>query len=208
MRRAALLLAACVLAAAATHAARADGDPASDYLVGEKLFLPYDAKFPPKQAAELTALVKAANKAGYKIRVAIIWSDYDMGSVTSLWHKPATYAKFLGLELGYVYKQRLLIVESNGFGFNWPKHPTGKQDAILAKIAVPPGPGGLLTAAQQAVTKLAAADGVKVAAPAHVTTAAQQDTHDREIILAAVVGALALAAAARFAIRRRSRGRS
>jgi hypothetical protein len=53
------------------------------------------------------------------------------------------------------------------------------------------------------VTKLAAAAGVQVTAPTHVTTPAQQNTHDREIILAAVLGALALAAAARFLIRRR-----
>jgi hypothetical protein len=204
VRRLALIAAACCLAAVtAAQAARADGDPASDYLIGQKIFLPYDAKFPPKQSAELTALINAANKAGYKIRVAVIWSDYDMGSVTALWRKPTTYAKFLGLELGFVYKARLLVVMANGFGFNYPKHPSTGEYALLSKIAIPPGPGGLLTAAQQAVTKLAAANGVKVAAPTHVTTEAQQNTHDREIILAAVLGALALLAAARVLIRRR-----
>jgi hypothetical protein len=201
MRALALLL-ALVVAAGAAQAARADGDPASDYLVGAKVFLPYDAKFPPKQSAQLTALVAAANEAGYTIRVAVIWSDYDMGSVTALWRKPRTYARFLGLELGFVYKQRLLIVMPNGFGFSWRKHPSASEYALLSKIRIPPGAPGLLTAATTAVTKLAAADGVGVTAPARVTTPAQRNRHDREIILVAVLGALALAAVARYLIRR------
>jgi hypothetical protein len=196
------LLVALVVAAGAAQSARADGDPASDYLLGAKVFLPYDAKFPAQQSAQLTALVAAANKAGFKIRVAVIWSNYDMGSVTSLWRKPRTYAKFLGLELGFVYKQRLLIVMPNGFGFNWTKHASDSEYALLSKIRIPPGATGLLAAATTAVTKLAAAAGVDVAAPAHVTTPAQRNTHDREIILVAVLGALALAAGARYLIRR------
>jgi len=197
------LIAACLLAAVAAQSARADGDPASDYLLGQKVFLPYDAKFPPRQAAELTGLIDAANKAGFKIRVAILWSDYDMGSVTVLWRKPRTYARFLGLELGFVYKQRLLIVMPNGFGFNWPKHPTAAEYALLERIAIPRGAPGLLTAASAAVTKLAAASGVTVAAPGRVTTPAQRNAHDREIIIAAALAALALAAAARYLLRKR-----
>ena len=197
------LIAACVLSAVGAQSARADGDPASDYLLGQKIFLPYDANFPPKQAAELTGLIDAANKAGFKIRVAILWSDYDMGSVTALWRKPHTYAKFLGLELGFVYKQRLLIVMPNGFGFNWPKHPAAAEYALLQKIPIPPGAPGLLTAAKAAVKTLAAASGVTVAAPGHVTTPAQRNAHDREIIIAAVLAALALAVGARYLLRRR-----
>src|SRR5205823_4449209 len=98
--RALACIVVCCVAAVTAQSARADGDPASDYLLGSKIFLPYDAKFPPQQSAKLTALVVAANRAGFKIRVAIIWSNYDMGSVTALWHKPRTYARFLGLELG------------------------------------------------------------------------------------------------------------
>ena len=202
MRTAAVLV-TCVLAAVAAQSARADGDPASDYLLGQKIFLPYDAKFQPQQAAELTGLIDEANKAGFKIRVAILWSDYDMGSVTALWRKPRTYARFLGLELSFVYRQRLLIVMPNGFGFNWPKHPAASEYALLDKIPIPPGAPGLLTAAKAAVTKLAAASGVKVAAPGHVTTPAQRNAHDREVIIAAVLAALALAAGARYLLRRR-----
>jgi hypothetical protein len=125
-----------------------------------------------------------------------------MGSVTSLWRKPRTYVKFLGLELSFVYKQRLLVVMPNGLAFNWPKHSTTAEDALLGRIPTGPSPSALLTAAEVAVKRLAAAAGVDVTAPAHVTTPAQRNAHDREIILAAVLGALAFAAAARYLIRR------
>jgi hypothetical protein len=91
---------------------------------------------------------------------------------------------------------------ANGFGFNWPKHSSTAEYALLAKIPIPPGAAGLLTAAEAAVKQLAAAGGIDVAAPVHVTTPAQRNTHDREIILVAVLGALALAAGARYLIRR------
>ena len=207
MKRAALAaaaLAACVLA----QPALADGDPASDYLLVQKVFIPFDAKFPAKQQAELTGLVSAANKAGFTIRVALIWSDYDLGAVTSLWRKPRTYARFLGLELGFVYKQRLLIVMPNGFGFNWPKHSTTAEYALLSKIPISRGGSGLIIAAEAAVQQLAAAAGVTVGTPAHVTTPAQRNAHDRVVILVAVAAALALAVAARFLLRRRYRSSS
>ena len=202
MRRTVLLL---VLAATCVAAptARADGDPASDYLYAAKVFLPYDAKFPKAEARKFTALVQSVNKAGFKIRVAVIWSSYDMGSVTSLYGKPKTYAKFLGIELSFVYKQRLLIVEPAGFGFNWPKHTTTSEDALLARIPVGPGSAGLLAAAQEAVTKLAAASGYTPSTAAGAPAQQPSTNHDRIVILAAVLGAFALAVAARFALRRR-----
>ncbi len=185
--------------------ARADGDPASDYLIGQQVFFPYDTKFPATQQAQFAQLVREANQAGFKIRVALIATSYDMGSVTSLYGKPRTYARFLGFELSFVYKQRLLIVMRNGFGFNWPHHPTAATYAALAKIPIGPGADGLLTAAQTAVQRLVAADGIKLAPPTHVTTPAERNSHDRLVIVAAAVAAILLAAAARVALRRRRR---
>lgn len=200
-----LILIALAAACIAAPVARADGDPASDYLYAYKVFLPYDAKFPKPQASKFTALVAAANKSGFRIRVALIWSDYDMGSVTSLWQKPKTYAKFLGLELSFIYKQRLLIVMPNGFGFNWPKHPTTAEYAALSKIPIEPGAAGLLTAAKTAVTKLAAAEGITIKASAHAAAKPPSNGHDRIVIIAAVVGALVFAVLARYLVRRRRR---
>jgi hypothetical protein len=184
-------------------AARADGDPASDYLLVEKTFLPFDVKFPAKAQARFVALVDAANRAGFKIRVALIGSSYDMGSVTSLWQKPQTYARFLGEELTFLYRQRLLVVMPNGFGFSWPKHSSTAEYAILAKIPIRAGAAGMLEAAQSAVQRLAAAGGVKLAAPVHVTTPAQRNAYDRLVIVLASLAVLAVAVLLRFGLRRR-----
>jgi hypothetical protein len=157
MTRVALLLAAVLLATATAPTARADGDPASDYLLVQKVFLSYELASYPQQEHALTKLVAQANKQGFTIRVAVIDSAYDLGSVTVLWRKPQTYARFLGAELSFVYKQRLLVVMPNGFGFNWPKHSSKAGYAVLAKLHVEHGGAGLLASATAAVQALAKA---------------------------------------------------
>jgi hypothetical protein len=157
MKRA-LVIAAVAAVALATPAvarpARADGDPASDYLLLQRVFFSYELAPYAKQKQALTKAVAAANSGGYKIRVAVIAGEYDLGSVTSLWRKPQTYAKFLGVELSFVYKQRLLVVMPNGFGFNWPKHSSAPGYAVLAKLKVQRGGAGLLESATAAVDAL------------------------------------------------------
>jgi len=155
--RALACIALCCIAAVAAQSARADGDPASDYLLVQRVFVPYEGASEPAQQRALTRAVAAANKAGFTIRVAVIFSSYDLGSVTSLWRKPQTYAKFLGVELSFVYKQRLLVVMPNGFGFNWPKHSPKAAYALLARIPVKRGAAGLLESATGAVQALAKA---------------------------------------------------
>jgi len=138
MRRAlvvALLLGACALAGTA----RADGDPASDYLYTLKVFLPFDVKVPKARQRELVSLVEATNRSGYAIRVAVIGSSYDLGSVTSLWRQPRTYARFLGAELQFLYAKRLLIVMPNGFGIYWKGHAVDREYALLSKVPIGQG---------------------------------------------------------------------
>ena len=119
--------------------ARADGDPASDYLVSRQVFVSSQQGVESSGQRELLATVGAANRAGFAIRVAIISSDYDLGSITALWRKPALYARFLGLGLASAYRGRLLVVMPNGFGFNWPGHPAGREQQVLAKVATGSG---------------------------------------------------------------------
>ena len=59
MPRAVCLAAAAVLAAGlvGVPAARADGDPASDYLITQSVFAPYDGEIPGARAAQLRLLV-------------------------------------------------------------------------------------------------------------------------------------------------------
>jgi hypothetical protein len=199
MRRLALLAALAALFAA--PAARADGDPASDYLIGQKVFFPYDLKVAPAEQQQIAALVDEANRAGFKIRVAMIWSSYDLGSITGLWRRPQTYARFLGAELKYIYRDRLLIVMPSGFGFNRPGHPVTKEYATLSKIAIEPGPTGFLAATRTAVQRLAAASGVKLTGTA--TVKGNSQNRDRVIIVLGAIAALLAAIALRLALRRR-----
>jgi len=198
-----LVLAVALFAGVLGSAARADGDPASDYLLTQTVFLPADAKFPALQRARFAALVEAANHTGFKIRVALISSAYDMGSVSSLYRKPRKYVRFLSIELSFVYHQRLLIVMPNGFGFHWPGHEAAPAYRVLAGIPIEPGSAGLLQAAQTAVQRLAAASGVRVVVPTKVTTPAQRNSHDRLVIIVLAVAALLSVGVTRLAVRRR-----
>jgi hypothetical protein len=192
MRRATFvagLLLACVCAASA----RADGDPASDYLYAQKVFFPFDVKIPKAKQEGFTALVDAANRSGYKIRVALIGSSYDLGSVTPLWGKPRQYARFLDVEISFLYKHRLLVVMPNGFGFAWPHHPSNREYAVLSKIRIHPGGVGLVDAAQTAVQRLATASGVKIAHPNRRPTQSSWAHHRAAIILGTIAVLLAAA---------------
>jgi hypothetical protein len=203
MKRALLLLMLATCAFAGT--AHADGDPASDYLLGTQVFLPFDIKLPAGKQQELVAIVRDANKSGYAIRVALIGSAYDLGAVASLWRKPRPYAKFLGAELQFVYTHRLLIVMPNGFGFNWAKHTSSREYAVLSTVPIGTGASGMLDSAVAAVQKLAAASGVKVVrTPAASTTHKGSGfAHSRALIVLAVVAGLALAVLLRLALRRK-----
>jgi cytochrome oxidase Cu insertion factor (SCO1/SenC/PrrC family)/thiol-disulfide isomerase/thioredoxin len=165
-----VLVAAALIAAAAVPFARADGDPGSDVLVYQDLFAGSDAGLSVQQQLELGQLLKATARANAPVRVAIIASPFDLGAVTSLWRNPRTYARFLGLELSLVYKQRLLVVMPNGFGFNWPGHSSAPAYHSLAAIPIRSGGSGLFDATVAAVQKLMLARGVKL--PPLATSAA------------------------------------
>jgi hypothetical protein len=200
MRRAALLialLAACVVAGTA----HADGDPASDYLLAQQVFLPIDAKIPEEKQREVTSVLAAVNTAGYKIRAAVIWSSYDLGAITSLWRKPRTYARFLGTELRFVYADRLLIVMPNGFGFYWYSHPSGSEYAVLDKIPLGKTPVDLVDATEKAVVELAKASGVTVDVQVGSTSS---NDHKRTIVILAAVALVAIAVLLRLALRKRA----
>ncbi len=161
-------------------------------------------KLPARQQAQLAAIVADANEAGFKIRVAIIADSYDLGAVTALWRRPRIYARFLGQELAFAYKNRLLVAMPNGFGFNRTGHPVTREYAIVDRIPIGRGAGALVQAATTAVQRLAAADGVHVSA-SNVKPRGSSTSHDRLVIIAAAVAAVLAAAAARLLLRRRRR---
>jgi cytochrome oxidase Cu insertion factor (SCO1/SenC/PrrC family)/thiol-disulfide isomerase/thioredoxin len=165
LRRTMLLLAVLAAFLAAASVALADGDPGSDVLVYQPLFVAADAGVSVSEQVALGGTLHAAAKAGFPIRVAVIAERSDLGAVTALWRDPRGYARFLGLELSLTYKQRLLVVMPTGFGFYWSGHPTtAAADGRLGRIAIGAGGDGLASAAQSAVRQLAAASGINLAA--------------------------------------------
>src|ERR1700678_555185 len=135
------LLSVCALGVLAP-VARADGDPGSDVLVYQNLFVAADANISIAQQVELGDLLTSAQRSGFTIRVAIIATQADLGAITQLWGKPTSYASFLGIELSLAYAQRLLVVMPDGFGFNWQGHSTAAGYQVIRKIAVKPGASG------------------------------------------------------------------
>jgi hypothetical protein len=137
--------------------ARADGDPASDVLASQTLFLPQDAGVPASEQSQLGALLMSAQQSRYQIRVALIASPADLGSVTELWRQPQNYARFLGQELSLVYRGTLLVVMPNGYGlYRAASHIPGGRSAVAG--APDPGPD-LATATLTTIQRLAAASG-------------------------------------------------
>jgi hypothetical protein len=205
-RRVAVGLAVLVLAALAAHAARADGDPASDVLIVQTVFLPFQAQLPKPLEQKLTRATVEATKAGFRIRVALIEQPSDLGAVPSLFERPQTYSKFLWQELSFVYKGGVLIVMPNGFGFYDGRDPSASTQKVLSGIPIGAGLNGMAASALNAVLGLSAAAGHRlsvqsVAVPAKAGSGSSSGS-DRLIIGGAAAG-VALLAAAAFVVRRR-----
>ena len=194
MRRA--LLIAAVAALLAVPAAQANGDPASDVLITQQVFIPFEAPISTSAKDELIKTVAAANERGYKIRVAVIAFTGDLGTAVSLWRHPQSYSKFLGSELAFVYSNRLLISMPSGFGFYRGRKPVAKEQAVVVKI--PPGktPTELTESTTKAVRALAAADGVVLP---KISSGGGHDWRDRLIIAGvALLGLLVIFVPARW----------
>ncbi len=61
-------------------------------------------------------MLASAKKQGFPLRVAVIATRYDLGSVPILFKKPQLYAKFLSEEDFYYWRAELLVVMPNGYG--------------------------------------------------------------------------------------------
>jgi hypothetical protein len=144
-----------LIVAVSADPVRADGDPASDVLSSQALFVPQDAGISAVQQAQLGALVAAARGAGYELRVAVIASSADLGSITALWRQPGNYARFLGQEIALVAHGPLLVVMPDGFGYT--ARPGALDPSVLNGLAAA-GPA-LGAGAIAAVRRLAAAAG-------------------------------------------------
>ncbi len=190
-RQLAVLVVATACLGAPPHAL-AHGDPAHDYLLTQNLFLPFTTKLDRNDANRLGALLREADRKNFRIRVAVILSRSDLGTVFSLFGKPEKYARFLGRELSSGYGGRLLVVMPNGYGYSVNGDPDPKASAVLKKL---PAPGRDATkevqAATVAVQRLAAADGHRLTVP----KVGGSSGRDRLTIAAAATAGIALIAA-------------
>ena len=200
MRRALLLAALAGLVA--VPAASANGDPASDVLLTQKVFVGPEVPVSKGKLDALQKTVDAANAKGYPIRVAVIAFTGDLGTAVSLWGKPQDYAQFLGSELAFVYAKRLLVAMPAGFGVHYPHRSTKTEQQALKGLQAGKTPDALVESTTQAVRKLAASGGVQV--PAYSSSGGGHDWRDRIII--AVVGLLVVALIVLAGGRLRARG--
>ncbi len=201
-----MLLAVGVVALAAVTPAFADGDPASDMLITQALFYPLlDNNVSTQEVARVNALLLSAAKQKFPLKVAVIGSAYDLGSVPSLFRHPQTYAKFLSEEDFYYWKSELVVVMPNGYGLYRSGTPAPKADAaILAKLPVPNTTGGtaLVTDAANAIQALAARRGLTLS-DAGVKAAGSDKSQDRVEIGAGVLVLALVSVGLRYALRRK-----
>jgi hypothetical protein len=158
LRLAGMIVAALAILAPLAPAAFADGDPASDVLLGQNVFYPYSPATSKALQRSLNAATAAAATEHFPIKVALIRGPTDLGVVPSLFGKPRDYARFLDQEISFQGKQLLLVVMKDGYGVQGL--PTASI-AAAAKLAPPAGgtSDDLARAAATAVTKLSAAAG-------------------------------------------------
>jgi hypothetical protein len=162
-RRLVTLIASVVLVLALVPAALADGDPASDYLLAGASFLsPYDGKIPTAEQARINAMLASAKAQGLPLKLAVIASPYDLGSVPILFNQPQRYAKFLGLEDSYYWRDELLVVMPKGYGIYKAKNLSAADRAAIRALGLPASKSGadLALAAEKALNAVAAAHGI------------------------------------------------
>ncbi|HEX3834722.1 MAG TPA: hypothetical protein VHW04_22250 [Solirubrobacteraceae bacterium] len=163
-RRAAVRIALLLTAAAVLmlpSLAAADGDPASDTLLGENVFYPYSPPVARALQLKLNAQTAAAKRAGFPLKVALIAGPTDLGAIPSLFGKPQAYAKFLDQEISFRGAQPLLVVMPAGYGV---QGVTGPARLAVSGLPKPAGKTStdLARAAQTAVAKLVSASGHSV----------------------------------------------
>jgi len=199
---------ACALAGAVAvpAVAHADGDPASDVLLGQDVFTGY-GQISPKVADELDSVTAAAGKAGYPVRIALIAGKGDLGSIPQEFGHPEKYAYFLDYEISTAVNGVVLVVMPHGFGVASGGKP--QSNAALSAVPIGAGTDGLGLAAVTATEKLAAAAGHPLAgdaASATVPLAASGAQVDDALETLLVLGALAaLAVSSAVVVRRRRR---
>jgi hypothetical protein len=202
-----VLAAALIAATIAPSVVLADGDPASDVLLGENVFYPYNPAVSPALQNALNATTAAASRARFPIKVALIASPIDLGVIPSLFGRPQQYADFLEREISFQNPQLLLVVMPAGYGVQ------GLSSRATAAVSSLPKPAGaqsndLAQSAITAVQKLAAASGHPIGGTTSSSGEASSSGGSTAVLFGVVVlAAVAMAAVVLFTRRRRAQAR-
>jgi hypothetical protein len=202
MKQLSLVASLAALALLVPGSAKANGDPASDVLLTDQVFLPFEAPISKSAQDDLRKTVAEANKKGFKIRVAVIAFTSDLGTAVSLWKHSQNYSEFLGKEIAFVYPGPLLISMPAGFGFYDEGRPVAKEKKVLAKVKPGTTPTALAESTTAAVRALTTAKGITLPKPSSRSSA----TRDRVILGAAVLAFLLILVFPARLVRRRARG--
>jgi hypothetical protein len=160
----ALLCAAAALAAPA--AARADGDPASDVLLFQDVYMPYFPAPSQAEAETLERLLREVKAKGYPMKVALIQTRGDLGAYPDLFGRPADYAELLSGEIAFrVRNPHLLIVMAEGGLAGRNLGPEAEDLLADIEIDAEAQSDGLVRAALEAVAAVASANGHETEVP-------------------------------------------
>jgi hypothetical protein len=186
----AALTSACALVCAVPQTVRADGDPASDVLLVQDVFYPYQPKVSPSLEKALEQTLKAVARAGgTRWKVAIIGASAELGLVPQFWGHPQAYAGFLDREISFNGPQALVTVMPAGLGVV----PAADAPALAAvRVDAQHGSDGLTRSAVLAVLALARHEGHPIATPS-LSSAASKGGGPGAIVFALPVAVLALA---------------
>jgi hypothetical protein len=178
--------------------AAADADPASDVLLVQNAFLPYEPSTPPALAKALNQALTEIHATGLQLKVAIIGSPVDLGGIPELFGQVRRYAAFLETEISYRGPQPLLVVMPDGLSLQ----AAGSASA-LSGLAVDANQrsGGLARTAVLAVERIAAARGHPIAAPSLGVSGGGGGTGP--LLLAVLVVLVLVGAGTAYVVRRR-----
>jgi hypothetical protein len=154
---------ALLLLGATASVAAADADPASDVLLAQNAFFPYQPPVQPQLETAMNRSLESASRSGMPLKVAIIGSPEDLGAIPEFFGHPQSYAKFLDREISFNHPQPLLVVMPAGYGLA----ATGPASAVSGlKIDTSHASYGLTRSAILAVVALARANGHPISVPA------------------------------------------
>ncbi len=196
---------ALALAGTIPARARADGDPASDVLLVQNVFYPYQPKVGASLEAALEKALRALAQAdGVHLKVALIHSAPELGLVPEYFGRAQAYAAFLDREISFNQPQSLLTVMPSGFGVI----PAGWSGALRGlHVNAAEASDGLTRAAIAAVVALARYRGHPIATPS-LTSSSRASSSPGALVFAAPILVLLLVGAGVAARRRAGSERS